>query len=63
MEIMLGLMESGVRGRRVDLPQTDRDHPLAAWRAEAGMAAPEAGPRPYGEWLAAEDQRLGRPQG
>ena len=60
MEIMMGIFESGARGCRVDLPQEDRAHPLLRWRAEAGLGTPEPRPRPYGEWLQAEDRRLGR---
>ena len=60
LEILMGIFESGAYGRRVELPQQDRDHPLLRWRAEAGLAALEPMPRPYAEWLAAEDRRLGR---
>ena len=60
IEIMMGLFESGAYGRRVHLPQTRRDHPLVRWRSEAGLDAPAPMPRAYGEWLAAEDRRLGR---
>lgn len=60
IEIMMGIFESAAYGVRVDLPQERRDHPLLRWRSEAGLDAPEPMPRPYGEWLAAEDRRLGR---
>lgn len=60
LEIMMGIFESGAYRARVDLPQAGRDHPLLRWRAEAGLAPPASMPRPYGEWLAAEDRRLGR---
>lgn len=60
MEILMAIFESGAHGRRVALPQTDRRHPLLAWRQAAGLSAPPPGPRPYGEWLEAEDRRLGR---
>ena len=60
LEIMMGIFESGAYGTRVDLPQPGRDHPLLRWRSEAGLAPPTEMPRPYGEWLAAEDERLGR---
>ena len=64
MEIMMGVFESAAYGKRVDLPQAQRDHPLVRWRQEHGLGDPAPMPRPYGEWLAAEDQRLGRrPQG
>jgi predicted dehydrogenase len=63
LEVLIGILESGALGRRVALPQADRTHPLRRWRAEAGL--PPAGPVPrgYGEWLAAEDRRLGRQAG
>ena len=60
LEIMMGIFESGARGRRVPLPQADRRHPLLRWREEAGLDPPSPVPRPYGEWLEAEDRRLGR---
>jgi len=63
MEIMMGIFESGARARRIDLPQQDRTHPLLGWREEAGLGPPAPMPRAYGEWLAAEDERLGRTAG
>ena len=60
MEILMGVLEAGVTGRRVDLPQEDRGHPLETWLQQAGLPLPEPGPRPYGEWLAVEDARLER---
>ncbi len=60
IEIMMGIFESAAYGGRVDLPQERRDHPLLRWRSEAGLGKPDPMPRPYGEWLAAEDKRLGR---
>ena len=60
LEILMGIFESAAYGRPVDLPQTCRDHPLLRWRTEAGLAPPAEMPRPYGEWLEAEDTRLGR---
>ncbi len=60
LEILLGIFEGAAYGRRVRLPQTDRQHPLLRWRAEAGMAPPEAGRRAYGDWLQDEDRRLRR---
>lgn len=60
LEMLMGIFESGAYGRRVELPQQDRTHPLLRWRAEAGLGLPDAMPRPYGEWLEAEDRRLGR---
>ncbi len=60
MEIMMAIFDSAAKGERVDLPQQDRDHPLLRWRAAHGLAEPESMPRPYDEWLEAEDRRLGR---
>jgi predicted dehydrogenase len=60
LEIMMGIFESAAYRRRVDLPQAGRDHPLRRWRSEHGLGEPEAMPRDYYEWLAAEDRRLGR---
>jgi hypothetical protein len=60
LEILMGILESAAYGRRVDLPQVQRDHPLLRWRREHGLNAPPEVPRPYREWLAAEDRRLGR---
>ena len=60
LEILMGIFESAAWGRPVDLPQQGREHPLLRWRAEAGLGTPAPMPRPYGEWLDAEDRRLGR---
>jgi predicted dehydrogenase len=60
MEIMMAVFESAAYGRRVELPQRERDHPLARWRAENGLSTLPDGPRGYSEWLAAEDRRLDR---
>lgn len=60
MEILMGIFESGAYGRRVEVPQKDCSHPLLRWRQQAGLALPAAIPCPYGEWLEAEDRRLGR---
>jgi len=63
MEVMMAVFESAAYGRRVDLPQARRDHPLLRWRAERGPPPLEGWPRDYGEWLTAEDRRLGRTEG
>ncbi len=60
VEIMMGIFESAAYGKQVDLPQQDRTHPLLRWRSENGLEAPASMPRPYNEWLEAEDMRLGR---
>ena len=60
VEILMGVLESAAYGKRIDLPQERRDHPLLRWRKEHQLGELPAGPRPYAEWLAQEDQRLGR---
>ena len=60
MEILMGIFESCAYGRRVEVPQKDCSYPLLRWRELAGLALPAATPWPYGEWLEAEDRRLGR---
>ena len=60
LEMIMGAFESAAYGCPVELPQPRRDHPLLRWRAEHGMEPPPAAPRPYAEWLAHEDRRLGR---
>ena len=63
IEIMMGIFESAAYGRPVDLPQKRRDHPLLRWRREHDLGDAKLLPRPYYEWLAAEDRRLGRGAG
>lgn len=63
LEVMMGVFESLAYGRAVRLPQERRDHPLLRWRRESGLGPPAAAPRPYQEWLAREDERLGRRAG
>ena len=60
IEIIMGTFESAAYGRSVDLPQKRRDHPLLRWREENDLGNATPGPRPYYDWLAAEDRRLGR---
>ncbi|MBI2297547.1 MAG: Gfo/Idh/MocA family oxidoreductase [Armatimonadetes bacterium] len=57
LEILMGMFESAATGRRVELPQRERAHPLLAWRRAAGLGDPPAGPLDYREWLAAEERR------
>ena len=59
MEIMMGIFESGAYRRAIDLPQTDREHPLLRWRREAGLGDVIEMPRAYGDWLKVEGERLG----
>jgi hypothetical protein len=58
LETMMAIFESAARGTRVDLPQTEREHPLRRWRRENGLGEPEPMPRGWREWLAVEDRRL-----
>ncbi len=60
LEVMMGIFESAAYRRYVALPQSTRVHPLLQWRREAGLPDPEPVPRPYGEWLAAENDRIAR---
>ena len=60
LEIMMGVFESAAYGRRVDLPQPQRDHPLLRWRREHGLDDPTPLPWPYRDWVVVEDRRLGR---
>ncbi len=60
IEMMMGIFESAAYGTRVNLPQTDRSHPLLRWRKESGLEPPEKMPRGYGEWLTLEDERIGQ---
>jgi len=60
MEIIQAIFESAAYGHVVELPQSQRDHPLLRWRQEATLGEPDPKPRTYPEWLAVEDQRLGR---
>lgn len=56
--MMMGIFESAAYGKRVDLPQTDRTHPLLRWREESGLPSPAEMPRGYGEWLTLETNRI-----
>ncbi|MYF97809.1 Gfo/Idh/MocA family oxidoreductase [Candidatus Poribacteria bacterium] len=58
IEILMGIFESAVYGRRVELPQQNRDHPLIRWRNENGLGQPKEMPRDYGNWLSEENKRL-----
>ena len=60
IEILMGIFESSMSGEMVTLPQEQRDHPLLRWRRVHGLSDPDPMPRLYDEWLAVEDQRLGR---
>lgn len=57
LEMIMGIYESHRRAARVSLPLADRDHPLLAWRRDAGLEPPPTEPIPYGPWL---EKRLAR---
>ena len=60
LEVLMGIFESGAYGQRLELPQTERQHPLLRWRREHGLDAPGPVSRNHVQWLEEEDQRLGR---
>jgi UDP-N-acetyl-2-amino-2-deoxyglucuronate dehydrogenase len=60
MEVLMGVFESAAYGKRIGLPQEDRSHPLLRWRKENELDDPEPLPRDLFQWIAVEDQRLGR---
>ena len=59
IEIIMGIFESAAYGKHIDLPQTNRVHPLTLWREEMGLDAPEPMPMVDEEWLEEEEKRLG----
>ena len=58
IEMMMGIFESAAYGTRVNLPQSDRRHPLLRWREESGLEAPAEMPRAYWDWLTLESDRI-----
>lgn len=58
LEILMGIFESSIYGKRVQLPQENREHPLIQWRNENGLGTIEEMPRDYGTWLTVETERL-----
>ena len=58
MEILMGIFESAIYGKRVELPQKNREHPLIKWRTDNGLGPPKEMPRDYGTWLNQETERL-----
>ncbi len=61
LEIINAIYWSAIGGTRVALTEMPRSHPLTQFRLDHGLEAePDPAPRPYQEWLAAEDKRLGR---
>jgi predicted dehydrogenase len=51
MEMIHGAYASAAEGRRIELPQMDRDHPLERWLAREGRPMPAAAPPDYKEWI------------
>lgn len=58
IEILMGVFESAIYGKRVELPQQNREHPLLQWRKENGLGPLKEMPHDYGSWLSLEDERL-----
>ena len=56
LEVMMGIFSSIVNGKRMSLPQCNREHPLRRWRQDSGLADLPDMPRSYVEWLKAEGQ-------
>ena len=59
VEIIMGIFESAAYGTRVDLPQSDREHPLLRWRKETGLGPPDPMPMIDKEWLEEENRGAG----
>jgi hypothetical protein len=51
MEMIHGAYRSHAEGRRIELPQESRDHPLAAWLAREGRPEPPPAPADYKDWI------------
>ena len=60
LEVLMGIFESAAYGKRVELPQENRKHPLLRWRRENGLGAPDLVVRDHRQWAVDEDKRLGR---
>jgi predicted dehydrogenase len=60
LEMIMGIYASHRASARIRLPLAEREHPLLAWRREAGLAPPPPEPVPYGAWL---EKRLAQPVG
>jgi predicted dehydrogenase len=51
MEMIHGAWASHAEGRRIDLPQANREHPLERWLKREGRPIPTEAPATYAEWL------------
>lgn len=60
LEVLMGVFESAAYGKRVELPQENRKHPLLRWRKENGLGEPDPVVRDHRQWAVDEDRRLGR---
>ena len=52
MEMIFGAYASHAEGRRIELPQVDRSHPLERWLAREGRPLPPPAPPDYAAWIA-----------
>ena len=59
VEIIMAIYESAGYGRRVEIPQQDREHPLVRLRRERGLEDTTESPIQYQELLENEDKRRG----
>ena len=61
MEMIHGAYASHAEGRRIDLPQEIRDHPLERWLEREGRPAPGPAPADYKEWIGWALERARQP--
>ena len=59
VEIIMAIYESAGYGRRVEIPQQNREHPLVRLRREHGLPDTTQAPIQYQELLESEDRRRG----
>ena len=51
MEMIFGAFASHAEGRRIELPQVNRKHPLQRWLEREGRPLPPEAPAGYGAWF------------
>ena len=61
VEIIMAIYESAGYGRRVEIPQQNREHPLVRLRREHGLPDTTQSPIQYADLLEAEDRRRATP--
>ena len=61
VEIIMAIYESVGYGRRVEIPQQNREHPLVRLRREHGLPDTTQSPIQYADLLEAEDRRRASP--